>query len=142
MQFNDPQSTDEVRASLEQAFDKNITVEELSSSGQIAKGTYFRLRVANEKGENADPQVVEDRVSKAFPGKLVHKKLSIGPVQAIAVPAPPKEGEPAPSNERFAGGREVVLSFSDDKARPVDIAPTTFSRLFEKQLDAITVDGK
>src|SRR5262249_27736101 len=55
MQFSDPQEADYVRAELQRAFGSNITVEELSSSGQIVKGTYFRLRIANDQGKEIDP---------------------------------------------------------------------------------------
>jgi SecD/SecF fusion protein len=138
MQFNEPQNTDEVRDKLEQAFNKNITVEELSSSGQIVKGTYFRLRVANEGGKEADSGVVEQKVNDAFPGLLVRKNVSVGEIQPIvaAKPETPAEGAEAepPAAERFAGGYQVPLSFTDDKSRPVEIAPATFARYLEERL--------
>jgi SecD/SecF fusion protein len=145
MQFNETQSTDEVRAKLEQTFNKNITVEELSSSGQIAKGTYFRLRVANEGGQEVESKAVEAKVNETFPGKLVHKTVTVGEIQPIAAkPQKPDEGlavDSPPEEERFAGGSEVALTFTDDKGRAADIATGTFARYVHERLAAIVVDG-
>lgn len=147
MQFNEPQDADKVRSRLEETFNKNITVEELSSSGQIAKGTYFRLRVANEGGQNVKPEEVEDRVNSAFPGQLLRKFVTIGEPQAIASsntgePDEPALPSPAKPADRFAGGTLVPLTFSNDKGQPVEIATGTFERYLRERIAAITADGQ
>jgi len=149
MQFNEPQSTDAVRAKLEEVFNKNITVEELSSSGQIVKGTYFRLRVANEGDADLDPKSVEKKVNDAFPQLLARKNVIPGEITPIPGKATAadlaeadKEKPAADEPERFAGGSQVALSFTDDKGRATEIAPATFGRYLTEQLSALAVDGK
>jgi SecD/SecF fusion protein len=152
MQFNEPQETDIVRDKLEQAFNKNITVEELSSSGQIVKGTYFRLRVANEGDKDIDTKEVEGKINNAFPGLLVRKNVTFGEIQPIvaakAPEKPEKSGTPeeaapeSPESDRFAGGSLVALSFTNDKGTPADIATATFTRYLQEQLAALKVDEK
>lgn len=149
MQFNEPQQTDQVRDRLEQTFSKNITVEELSSSGQIVKGTYFRLRVANEGDKDIDTKEVEGKINNAFPGLLVRKNVTIGEIQPIAAAKAPEKSEKpeeaapgTPDSDRFAGGSLVALSFTNDKGKPSDIATATFTRYLQEQLAALTVDGK
>lgn len=144
MQFSEPQQTDEVRQKLEQTFNKNITVEELTPSDQVAKGTYYRLRVANEGDANVDPREIERQVNETFPNLLVRKHLSVGELRTLPEqpPATEKDDEAAPFDERFAGGTEVVLNFTDDKSRPAEIAPATFARYLNERLSAIADDGK
>ncbi|MFN0050903.1 MAG: protein translocase subunit SecD [Planctomycetales bacterium] len=147
MQFNEPQKADNVRDSLEKTFGGNITLEELSSSGQIAKGTYFRLRVANEKGRNLSPQDVQSQVSQTFPEVLVRKDMHFGELVPIAATkAKPAEDDaevqPPSSVDRFAGGTQVALTITNDQSQPDKIALPTFSRYLEEQLSAIERDGK
>lgn len=149
MQFNEPQDTDAVRSKLEEAFHKNITVEELTSSGQIVKGTYFRLRVANEGDQNLDPAVIESKVNAAFPQLLARKLVVLGEITPI--PAKESKAEAAIGDkemsssddaDRFAGGSQVALNFTDDKGSPAEMAPATFSRYLIEQLSAVKVDDK
>ncbi|MSR57110.1 MAG: protein translocase subunit SecD [Planctomycetaceae bacterium] len=147
MQFNEPQDAEKVRGRLEATFNKNITVEELSSSGQIAKGTYFRLRVANEDGQNVKSEVIEDRVNAAFPGQLLRKFVTIGEPQPIAdskdrKPDDPEVPPPGTTSDRFAGGTLFPLTFSNDKAEPVEIATGTFERYLRERIAAIKVEDQ
>lgn len=132
MQFNDKQETDVVREGLEQAFNKNITVEELTPFGTDSKGKYFRLRVANEGEKDISKDEVETKINAAFPGKLTKVQLA-----AIGVidPIPAAEGEKPDTATPFAGGHKVPLTFSRE------IAPATFGRNLESQLEAIKGDS-
>jgi SecD/SecF fusion protein len=148
MQFNEPQQTDSVRQTLEETFNKNITVEELSSSGQVAKGTYYRLRVAKEDKQEIDPAVLTGRINDAFPGKLVRKNLTFSEIQTIAEKAKPEETSDsaaetdAPQPERFAGGSQATLTITNDNGAPADIAVSTMARYLNEQFAAITDNDK
>jgi len=79
MQFVEPQQTDEVRNKLEQALGGNITLEELTRTGQTDSGKLFRLRTTDQ-----DEAKVEETVNKTFPNQLVRVTLEFDSVKTIA----------------------------------------------------------
>jgi SecD/SecF fusion protein len=145
MQFNDAQETEFVRDKLEQAFNKNITVEELTPSGFTAKGHHFRLRVANEGAAEIRQDEVIAKVNQTFPDMLVKTNLSFGairPIEGTAEAAEKKtdntaEKKPAAGADPFTGGHEVDLTFTGNKGTEADMAPATFSRYVQERLTAI-----
>jgi len=134
MQFTEPQVTDDVRASLEKTFNKNITVEELTPTGTTAKGQYFRLRVANDERGDIDQKEVEQKISQTFPDKLVKKSFTFDQPAEVKAADAAELDKASPMRQAFAGGREVRLKFKDDKGKLAEIAPTTFSRFIQEQL--------
>jgi SecD/SecF fusion protein len=157
MQFNDVQETDVVREKLEQAFNKNITVEELTPSGFTAKGHHFRLRVANEEtGEIKQDEVIA-KVNKTFPDMLLKTNVSFSEIKTIAGAAAEEAtntkketGKKADTSadkktdvarNSFAGGHEVDLTFAGSKGNEADMAKDTFGRYLQEQLEAIQDEG-
>ena len=143
MQFNEPQQTETVRQKLEEAFGTgNITVEELSPSADIAKGTFFRFRLANE-GETLPPaSEIERKVNGAFPNQLVRRSMELGELKSIAA-AEPTSADTAPADP-FAGGTKVSLKFTDaggKQTRTSEIAPSTLLALLNRKLGAIPATG-
>ncbi len=142
MQFKEVQETENVREKLEETFNKNITVEELTPSGYTVKGKHFRLRVANEgEGEIKQDEVIA-KVNKTFPGQLVKTSLSFSDIKTIAAPAAEagsdkKDKKEIVERDPFAGGHLVELTFSDDKGTEADMATATFGRYLEEQLKRI-----
>ena len=142
MQFTEPQQADTVRAELEKKFNKNITVEELTPYGET-KGYYFRLRVANEEKQDIDQKEVEQKISAAFPDKLVKKSFTydkptaIKPVETAAAGAATGAETAAPAGQPFADGTQVHLNFKDDKGHPAEVAPATFGRFVQEQLESV-----
>ncbi|MGQ0635275.1 MAG: protein translocase subunit SecD [Planctomycetaceae bacterium] len=138
MQFSSPQETQTVRDRLEQTFNKNITVEELTPSAQVAKGTYFRLRVANEGEQDVDPREIERRVNETFPNLLARKNVSFGEIQAVGGEGSDRTKEAEKTGAAAAGapGFEVPLTFTDERGRPTEIAPATFARYLNERLAA------
>ncbi|MBS0260455.1 MAG: protein translocase subunit SecF, partial [Planctomycetes bacterium] len=141
MQFNDKQETDYVRDTLEKKFSKNITVEELTPFGSASKGKHFRLRVANDGEKDRTRAEVESLVNEAFGPALMKTQLSsIGEIQKIAGgegdDKKPDEQKLSEAEAAFAGGHKMALTFSNE------IAPATFGRYLNEQLEAIQVDGK
>ncbi len=132
MQFKESQETDAVREKLEQTFNKNITVEELTPFGMSVKGRYFRLRVANEGAEEIKQDEVVAKVNETFPGILVKMHLSYGKLEPIPA-AKSGEGGGGP----FAGGHQVSLTFKDDKGAEAEMATATFRRFLQEQLEQI-----
>jgi len=145
MQFIEPLDTETVRDKLETSFNKNITVEELTPFGTAAKGRHFRLRVANEGRQDIQQKDVEKKVNDTFPGMLVKKMLTYGNIEPIPKADAGKtddETAAAPANP-YAGGHQVALNFSDDKGAETDIAPATFGRYVQEQLESMkTSEGK
>jgi SecD/SecF fusion protein len=142
MQFNEVQKTDDVRDKLEKAFNKNITVEELTPFGAVTKGRHFRLRVANEGVEDIQQSVVEGKINEAFPGMLVKTMFTFDDIEAVAGDTAGKKaeaGDAAPP--ATASGHETHLTFTNDKGEPAEIATTTFSRYLEDQLKTIRSEG-
>ncbi len=139
MQFTEPQQTDTVREKLEQEFNKNITVEELTPFGATTKGQYFRLRVANEGKGDIDQKDVERKINDTFPAMLVKKSFTYDQPTAIKAPdaGAADADKPAPARHNFAEGRQVHLKFKDDKGHATEIAPATFSRFIQEQLESI-----
>jgi SecD/SecF fusion protein len=144
MQFKEQQETEFVRDNLETAFNKNITVEELTPSGFTAKGHYFRLRVANEGATDIKQDEVLAKISSTFPEMLVKTTLSYGDIKPIEEPkkAEGADEKPASSNP-FAGGHDVELTFKSDKGTEAEIATATFGRYLQERLATLrTADGK
>jgi SecD/SecF fusion protein len=147
MQFNDVQDTEVVRNRLEQAFNKNITVEELTPSGFTVKGHHFRLRVANEGTSEIRQDEVIAKVNQTFPDMLVKTSLSFGEIRTIQGTAAddPEQKKADDAAEKksiagadpFTGGHEVDLTFTGSKGTEADMAPATFSRYVQEQLAAI-----
>ncbi|HEY3964999.1 MAG TPA: protein translocase subunit SecD [Planctomycetaceae bacterium] len=135
MQFNEVQKTDTVREGLEKAFNKNITVEELTPSGTLSKGKFFRLRVANEGEKDISKDEVEVKINETFPGLLTKIQLTaIGDIAPIPAAAGDKSDDDKKTDEAeatFAGGHKLALTFSNE------IAPATFGRYLQEQLEAI-----
>jgi SecD/SecF fusion protein len=135
MQFTEPQDTGVVREKLEKAFDKNITVEELTPFGTTTKGQHFRLRVANKEEGDIDQKEVELKINDTFPGLLVKKSFTYDAPTAIKVLEPGQAN--ADKAAAFAGGQNVHLQFKDDKGQAAEIAPATFSRFIQEKLESI-----
>ncbi|MBI3861555.1 MAG: protein translocase subunit SecD [Planctomycetia bacterium] len=133
MQFNDKQGTDQVRESLENTFNKNITVEELTPFDASSTGKHFRLRIANEGGKEISKEDVESKINSTFPGMLTKIQLTtIGDFETI----PTADAEKSDgSTAQFAGGHKLALTFNND------IAPATFGRSLQEQLQAIGGEG-
>jgi SecD/SecF fusion protein len=143
MQFKDTQETEFVRDKLEKAFNKNITVEELTPSGFTEKGHHFRLRVANEGTEDIKQDQVLAKISETFPDLLVKTTVSYGEIKPIAEKKKPeaedKEDKESKSiaSDPYAAGHETELTFKSDKGTEAEIATATFGRYFQDQLSAI-----
>lgn len=148
MQFKETQKTDFVREKLETAFNKNITVEELTPSGYTAKGQHFRLRVANEaEGEIKQDEVLA-KINTTFPDMLVKTTLSFGEIKPIEGEKAPDATAEKPAADKtvagrnpYAGGHEVELTFKSDKGTEADMATATFGRYLQEQLGAIQGEG-
>ncbi|MCY2967357.1 MAG: protein translocase subunit SecD, partial [Planctomycetota bacterium] len=127
MQFEKPQETDKVRDSLETAFNsKNITVEELSPSADIAPGTFFRFRLANETGTLMPTSEIEETVNKAFPNMLVRRTMRSAELENIPEPEKTEDADAAAVKDEYAGGHRVKLNFADAQGvanRASEIAP-------------------
>jgi len=142
MQFKDKQETEIVRDKLETAFNKNITVEELTPSGFTAKGHHFRLRVANEGDDEIKQDEVLAKISATFPDMLVKTTLSYGEIRPIAGEKTAEaDDEKAAARNPFAGGHEIELTFKTDKGTEADIATATFARYLQEQLAVIKTEG-
>ncbi len=140
MQFKDTQDTEFVRNKLETAFNKNITVEELTPSGFTEKGHHFRLRVANEGAEEIKQDKVLAKISATFPDLLVKTTFSYTEIKPIEGEKPQSEADGDKSEatgDPFAGGHETELTFKSDKGTEGDIATATFGRYLQEQLSAI-----
>ena len=96
-------------------------------------------QAAREKSGDIDQKDVERKINNTFPEMLVKKSFtfdnptSIKPVDVVAA----DDDKAAPVRHPFAEGRQVHLKFSDGKGHVSEIAPATFSRLIQEQLESI-----
>lgn len=122
MQFTDPQETDVVRKKLEQSFGGDITLEELTRTGEAKRGLRFRLRTTDQ-----DEQGVEKRINDTFPGLLARVTLDTIKFGKSEVAASDDKAVEKPAS---TGDYLVDLTFS------ADIAPSTILDRLAKHLDA------
>ena len=117
MVFKDEQNSDDVRNKLTEAFQSDITLEQLTVAGGVDKGRRFRVRTT-EQDEGKVRKVIND----AFPDQIERVTMTYGEPQAVAAttaatpPATTPEEKPAEKPaEPAAAGQQVELTFS----RPV-----------------------
>ncbi|MGE3316264.1 MAG: protein translocase subunit SecD [Planctomycetaceae bacterium] len=119
-QFNEPQPIEDVRKEL-QANMGAISLEQLTLIGETqTKDTGKRFRVRTKEQDIAK---VREQVNDSLKGRPLHRvTVELGQLQPIAAASePPKADEKtataAPSEaDKFAGGRQAELTFSDDIA--------------------------
>ncbi|MFI4848589.1 MAG: protein translocase subunit SecD [Gimesia chilikensis] len=127
-EFEDQQNIDEVRASLQKAFDSSITLEQLElSNDPTSEGRFFRLRTTmndadlENSGQNA-AEGIRENLNKAFDGtdhKLRKVTMDFGEVKKLTGSA----DSPA--------GTEVELTFSGD------LKPSTVETYLKEEIAKI-----
>ncbi|MBI5757145.1 MAG: protein translocase subunit SecD [Planctomycetales bacterium] len=122
MQFTQPQETDSVRKALEQSFGGDITLEELTRTGETQRGLRFRLRTTDQ-----DEQGVEKKINDTFPDKLARVTLD-----TITFGQP----EVAVSDDKAVEKPVVTSDYHVDLVFSADIAPSTLLERVAKHLDA------
>ncbi|MEX2287624.1 MAG: protein translocase subunit SecD, partial [Planctomycetaceae bacterium] len=142
-QFVEDHEIDDVRAILQQDLGTSITVELLDIEQQATRGKLFRLRT-----RESDIDVVRDQVNATLVAaghELRKVTVQPGEIQPIVAdaggstkPAGEKTGEDeaakpvTESDEKFAGGRQVELTFSDE------IHPTTAQQYLLDEIEKMT----
>jgi SecD/SecF fusion protein len=107
----------------------DVTVESLNVGGK-SSGTRYNIRTTEKKIN----EVVKPRLLEAFGSSLARVEMTTSPAKPIAATAPAApDAKAIVAPERFAGGRQVDLSFN----RPM--TATNVAKLFSGVLTAETI---
>lgn len=112
MRFNESHPSDDVRNRLTEAFQSDISLEELTGTDPTQNGKTFRMRITEQ-----DEKKVTEVINATFKDELVKVTMQHEPLTAIAAPEQKPEDKlanAAPTEtELFAGGQQSVLTFSN-----------------------------